>query len=89
MAAMTRAFLLATLSVAMPAPAFADGPIPVTTDTAEYCIELADRLAEQPDMPPHAQLLWQSGRNMCEHGHVRGGLARLRRAMLMVRGVAE
>ncbi len=61
----------------------------VTTDTPEYCITLADRMDAQGDMPPHARLLWASGRELCLRGHVRGGLAHLRRAMLMLRGAAE
>ena len=64
-------------------------PMTVTTDTSEYCLGLADRMDADADMPPHARVLWRSGRTMCEHGHVRGGLLRLRRAMQMVRGAAE
>ncbi len=67
----------------------AQDPMPVTTDTAEYCITLADRMDAQGEMPPHARLLWASGRELCQHGHVRGGLIHLRRAMLMLRGAAE
>ncbi len=63
-------------------------PMPITTDTMEYCITLAERMADA-EMPPHARLLWRNGRAMCEHGQVRDGLARLRRAMLMIKGVAE
>ncbi len=64
-------------------------PMTVTTDTSEYCLGLADRMDTDADMPPHARVLWRSGRTMCEHGHVRGGLLRLRRAMQMLRGAAE
>ncbi len=69
-------------------PASSQVPMPVTTDTKEYCLALADRMAGG-EMPPHARLLWRHGREMCDHGQVRDGLARLRRAMLMLRGVAE
>ena len=61
----------------------------ITTDTPEYCIGLADRMAAQGDMPPHARALWRTGRRMCEQGDVLQGLARIRHAMMMVRGVAE
>ncbi len=63
--------------------------VTVTTDTAEYCLGLADRMDTEGDMPAHARVLWRSGRTMCENGHVRGGLLRLRRAMQMLRGTAE
>ena len=64
-------------------------PMTVTTDTSEYCLGLADRMDTEGDMPAHARVLWRSGRSMCENGHVRGGLLRLRRAMQMLRGAAE
>ena len=38
---------------------------------------------------PNARALWQRGRIMCEHGHIRSGLARLRRAMMVIHGNAE
>ena len=66
----------------------AQDPMTITTDTPEYCIGLADRLASG-EMPPHARVLWRSGRLMCEQGDVRHGLARIRRALMMVQGVAE
>ncbi len=61
----------------------------ITSDTPEWCMALADRMGAQGDMPPHARALWSSGRELCEHGHVRSGLARLRHAMLMLHGAAE
>ena len=67
----------------------ADDPMTVTTDTLEYCLNLAEQMGAQGPMPPNARMLWQNGRTLCEHGHVRGGLARLRRAMLVIRGAAE
>ncbi len=83
------AVLMAGLCWWLGHPAAAQDPMTVTTDTAEYCIGLADRIAAVGEMPPHARVLWRSGRAMCEHGHVRDGLVRIRRAMMMVRGVAE
>ena len=61
----------------------------VTTDTPEYCLSLADHLDAQGQMTRNARVLWQRGRSMCEHGHVRLGLAHLRRAMMVMRGAAE
>jgi hypothetical protein len=66
-----------------------EDPIAVTTDTKDYCISLATRLDATGAMSPHAHDLWVRGRSMCEQGHVRRGLFRLRRAMQMVRGTAE
>ncbi len=67
----------------------ADDPMTVTTDTPEYCLHLADHMDAQGPMSTNARALWQRGRSMCEHGHIRGGLARLRRAMMVMRGAAE
>ena len=67
-------------------PAAADEPVSVTTDTAGYCLMLANRLERDGDMPALARALWLQGRSMCEHGQVRSGLARLRRAIMIVRG---
>ena len=67
----------------------ADGPMTVTSDTKDYCINLASRLDATSDMPPHARALWERGRSMCEAGHIRGGLFRLRRAMQIIHGMVE
>ena len=66
-----------------------DGPVTVTSDTKDYCISLASRVDSTGPMPPHARALWQLGRSMCENGHVRGGLFRLRRAMQIIHGMVE
>ena len=65
------------------------GPVGITTDTAEYCLYLQDRIhtliiaAAAP--PPHeATALTQEGQRMCEHGQTRGGVMRLRRALLLI-----
>ena len=84
-----RTLLGAAVLTLMAGRAAAQEPMTVTTDTVEYCIALADRMGSEGGMPPHARVLWRNGRAMCEQGHVRDGLVRLRRAMLMLRGVAE
>lgn len=67
----------------------ADGPMTITSDTKDYCIHLAARMDPADGMPPHARTLWALGRSMCENGHVRGGLFRLRRAMQIIHGMVE
>ncbi len=66
-----------------------DDPMTVTSDTKGYCINLASRVDAASPMPPHVRALSELGRTMCEHGHVRGGLFRLRRAMQIIHGTAE
>ncbi len=82
-----------TLSTALlgclAATAPADDPMTITTDTPEYCLSLAEHMRARGDMPQHALMLWQRGRAMCLQGHIRGGLARLRRANLVMHGAAE
>ena len=63
--------------------------MPVTSDTPSYCLSLAQRMEQAGSMPPQIRVLWEEGRDMCQRGHVRGGLARLRRAMMISRGDAE
>ena len=61
----------------------------VTSDTKDYCLSLATRVDATRAVPPHARTLSQLGRTMCDSGHVRGGLFRLRRAMQIIHGAAE
>ena len=58
----------------------------VTSDTAVYCLHLAARIEAAGEVPPLARTLWVEGRNLCERGRVRAGLARLRRAMMIIHG---
>jgi hypothetical protein len=60
-------------------------PAPITTDTPAYCAELARQMAAIPDPPSMARQLSEQGERMCQKGEVRGGLARLRRALLVSR----
>lgn len=54
----------------------------VTTDTAEYCGSLAARLAGMPlaSREPSRSLAAE-GMRLCGNGHVRTGIAKLRRAV--------
>jgi hypothetical protein len=65
------------------------GPMPVITDTPEYCWHLAAEVAEArrtaPTTPPPVRVLAAEGRRMCDNGMVRGGILRLRRALLLLR----
>jgi hypothetical protein len=70
-------------------PPPASGPLRVTTDTPEYCETLAQRVARaeqaRPDAPRRVEELAEEGHQMCTTGLIRGGLVRLRRALLMLR----
>ncbi len=63
------------------------GPLRVTSDTAEYCDDLAGQVATErerrPAPQPEAEVLAQEGQHMCDSGLIRGGLVRLRRALLL------
>jgi hypothetical protein len=83
---MVRPAILAVMLLAL-APARADeGPSRTTTDNAEYCEALAARLAASPapvgDAPRE---LGEEGRRLCASGHVRTGIAKLRRALRATR----
>ena len=59
-------------------------PVAVTTDTPEYCERMIERVATCPDLTAEMHRLLDEGRHLCERGEVRGGIMRLRRAMLLV-----
>lgn len=81
-----RALALALLLVV---PALADGgdPVPrVTTDSREYCVELARRLAGLPaSQGEPVRSMAEEGRRLCEAGYPRAGVAKLRRAIRAAR----
>jgi hypothetical protein len=65
-------------------------PMEVTSDTPEYCLQLADRvnnLVEVAQAKPPQQVadLQVEGKRMCEHGQTRGGIMRLRQAILLMK----
>jgi hypothetical protein len=82
LSAMSRAALILLACVA---PALATGAEPVarvTTDSRDYCHELAQRLAPLPGAHQEpARSLAEDGMRLCGSGHVRAGVARLRRAI--------
>lgn len=71
-------------------PAASSDPLTVTTDTPAYCNDLAARIRTEqqthPSAQPEVQTLAEEGQHMCDHGLIRGGLIRLRRAWLMLEG---
>jgi hypothetical protein len=74
----------------MPLPVAGQGaPQRVTTDTPEYCLQLLDRISElarNTDHPPQeATDLSAEGQRMCDQGQTRGGILRLRRALMLLR----
>lgn len=65
-----------------------DQPMRVTTDTLEYCLQLHDRVEEMsrvaPAPPPEVTSLATEGQHLCEQGQLRGGILRLRRALMLL-----
>ncbi|HBK05132.1 MAG TPA: hypothetical protein DDZ81_04630 [Acetobacteraceae bacterium] len=65
------------------------GPMEITTDTPEYCQELLlrvgnlVRLATAP-VPREVTDLTSEGQRMCDHGQTRGGIMRVRSALMML-----
>lgn len=62
----------------------------LTTDTVEYCTQLADMLgsmtkADAARPPPEVRTLSKEGARMCDEGQVRGGILRLRQAVTIMR----
>ena len=61
-----------------------EAPVAVLTDTAAYCVQLQRLILERPIRPPDINRLLVEGRRMCDHGEVRPGILRLRRALWMM-----
>ena len=64
-------------------------PQQVTSDTPQYCLHLFDRLSELvrvAETPPPQEVtsLSSEGQKMCDQGQTRGGILRLRRALLIL-----
>ena len=72
-----------------------DGQTPVeqvTTDTPEYCLHLLERLRQiEHSRPPPQEVsfLTDQGKLMCDHGQIRAGITRLRRAMQIMLGSTD
>jgi hypothetical protein len=64
-------------------------PMEVTSDTPEYCLELLDRVSELVRLtvvpvPREVTDLTTEGHRMCAHGQTRGGIMRLRSALMIM-----
>jgi hypothetical protein len=62
-------------------------PQRVTSDTPEYCLRLSDRVSELVRVtspPQEVTSLSTEGQRMCDQGQTRGGILRLRRALMMM-----
>lgn len=68
-------------------------PAQVTTDTPQYCLQLLDRVSElvrvRAHPPEEVTSLSTEGQRMCDQGETRGGIMRLRRALVLLRQSAE
>ncbi len=95
MISFTRTCGLAAIVLASAGPLGAQAPLPeLMTDTQEYCALLRDRLGvlvgASVAQPPHEVAdLSRQGENLCAHGHVRGGVQRLRRALIIMQKHGE
>lgn len=80
---MLRRILLLVALVAAPAAlsAATESPVRVTTDSTAYCRELVVRVSAQPNAASDVRSLAEEGQRLCETGHVRTGIAKLRRAL--------
>ena len=83
-------FLLLTLTLVAQVPgapaARADDPqsFTLTTDTPQYCAQLAKQVTDRHSTLPDVKRLLAEGRDLCDRGEVRGGIRRLRRALVML-----
>jgi hypothetical protein len=64
-------------------------PQQITTDTPQYCLVLLDRVSELvrglPSPPPQEVTnLSAAGQQMCDQGQTRGGIMRLREALVLL-----
>jgi hypothetical protein len=68
------------------APARADDPpsFALTTDTLQYCAQLAKQVTDRHSTIPDVQRLLADGTDMCGRGQIRGGIRRLRRALVIL-----
>ena len=67
-------------------------PDRVTSDSAEFCAQLSDHLSQHlrehlaVPVSDEVRTLGQEGHKMCQEGHLRPGILRLRRALQILRG---
>lgn len=81
--------IISAAPVAAQMSAIQGKPMEVTTDTPEYCLHLLDRVSElvrlaAVPVPREVTDLTTEGQRMCAHGQTRGGIMRLRNALMMM-----
>jgi hypothetical protein len=91
-----RLFGLSLLTIGFGLPIMAAAPnastqpdaMEVTSDTPAYCTLLLERVSNLmhvlPEARPDATRLSNEGQRLCDQGHIRGGILRLRRAWLLL-----
>lgn len=83
-----RLFCLALLACALPPrglrAADEQPTYMVTTDTLAYCDRLQHDVEQQHSQLAEIQHLLSEGRDMCARGQIRGGIQRLRRALVVL-----
>jgi len=81
--------VMAGFAVTPPSVAGQTAPVMVTSDTPQYCLHLLDQVSElmrlAPAPPPEVTSLSTAGQRMCGQGHTRGGIMRLRRALVLLK----
>ena len=60
------------------------GAMIVTSDSSAYCHTLSGAIEAHGALPREVRDLKMEGDGLCSGGHVRGGIARLRRALLVL-----
>jgi hypothetical protein len=60
-------------------------PMPILSDTPEYCVQLEHRIRQLSNLPADVRQLVREGHQQCDHGQVRLGIAHLRRAIMILK----
>ena len=82
---------LVLFAMMLPGSARSQAPSPpkMMTDSPEYCAHLASEMVKirnrRPLTIPYARDLADEGTRLCDKGQYRGGVARLRRALMLMR----
>ena len=70
-------------------PVASQSPQQITSDTPAYCLQLLDRVSQMvrsAGTPPPQEVgyLSSEGQRMCDQGQTRGGILRVRRALVLM-----
>ncbi len=66
-----------------------DAAMIVTSDSSAYCHTLSGAIEAHGALPREVRDLKVEGDGLCNGGHIRGGIARLRRALLVLHKDAD